>query len=349
MLTGQAIDISLSDLLDALPDGVVWSKPIHNESGQVIDFQVVYTNSTVRQLTDPVNPVFPGMLWREVLASHPQIEPASFESMVKVFETGMPYEYNFQDNAGNLWYTIRRSKLHGGVLSVLRDVSSLQYTRQQATEQNDLMITMLDGAINGVLLLEPVYEEYTLVDFQILAANRSIKELTGVDATAAIGQRMSTIYPAYKAGGFFGLYSQVVADGQPRREEFWYDDGRLLGWFEVSVVKQGQRIVLTFTNTTETRQAILSAQQAVNRLQAVIDHSQTGIFVFSPVYDEQGKEIIDFRFKTINRMVAALVGETPEQLTGAVASDWFISYRETGLFDNYRHTYLTGEPAAVRH
>ncbi len=181
MLTGQAIDLSLSDLLDALPDGVVWSKPVHDESGQLVDFQVVYTNSTLRQLTDPVNPVFPGMLWREVLARHPQIEPASFESMVRVFETGMPDEYNFQDKAVNLWYTIRRSKLNGGVMSVLQDVSSLQDTRQQAVEQNDLMVTMLDGAINGVLLLKPVYEEHTLVDFQILAANRSIKELTGVD------------------------------------------------------------------------------------------------------------------------------------------------------------------------
>ena len=343
MPAAQAIDISLSDLLDALPDGVVWSKPIHDESGQIVDFRVIYTNSTLEQLVVPAYAVVPGMLWREVLAAHPQIEPTSFESMVAVLETGVPYEYSFQDKKQNLWYTIRRSRLSGGVLSVLRDVSALKDSRQQAAAQNDLMLTMLDGAINGVLLLEPVYEQQQLVDFQILAANRSIKDLTGVDAAVATGQRMGTVYPAYKAGGFFDLYSQVVADGQPRREEFWYDDGQLLGWFEVSVVKQGQWIVLTFANTTEARQAILSAQQAVDRLQAVIDHSQTGIFVFSPVFDEQGDEIIDFRFKTINRMVAALVGEKPDKLTGAVASDWFISYRETGLFDKYRLSYLTGE------
>ncbi|HEY0109884.1 MAG TPA: hypothetical protein VGB67_09665, partial [Fibrella sp.] len=164
MPAAQAIDISLSDLLDALPDGVVWSKPIHDESGQIVDFRVIYTNSTLEQLVVPAYAVVPGMLWREVLAAHPQIEPTSFESMVAVLETGVPYEYSFQDKKQNLWYTIRRSRLSGGVLSVLRDVSALKDSRQQAAAQKDLMLTMLDGAINGVLLLEPVYDQGQLID-----------------------------------------------------------------------------------------------------------------------------------------------------------------------------------------
>lgn len=343
MLTSPAIDIALSELLDALPDGVVWSRPIHNDAGQLLDFQVVYVNATLARITTPPYDVRPGRLWRDMLAAHPQVDSTSFEEMVQVFTSGVPYEYSFHNEPLQLWYTIRRSRVSGGILSVVRDVSPLQDTRNRAKQQDDLLQTMLDGAINGVLLLEPIYEEVQLVDFQILAANQCVEVLTGIDANTAIGQSMEAVYPAYKTGGFFTLYSQVLADGQPRRAEFWYDDGRLAGWFAISVVKQGQRIVLTFTNTTETRTAITDAQQVAERLQAVIDHSQTGIFVFSPVLDEQD-QLVDFRFKTINRMVAGLVGETPEKLTGAVASDWFISYRETGLFERYRQTYLTGEP-----
>ena len=33
----------------------------------------------------------------------------------------------------------------------------------------------------------------------------------------------------------------------------------------------------------------------------------------------------------------------PDVLTGSVASQWFVSYRETGLFDRYKHTFDTGE------
>ncbi|WP_375446770.1 ATP-binding protein [uncultured Fibrella sp.] len=344
MATGPTINFSLTDLLDALPDGVVWSKAVYDDFEQVVDFQVTYVNGTARQMTASIHEVRPGMLWRETLATYLPAEPDSFEAMSAVLATGTPDEYSFQNEAQHIWYTIRRSRLHGGILSVVRDVSSLQYTRQQADQQNALVATMLDGAINGVLLLEPVYELDQLVDFEIVAANKSIRMLTGVEAGKATGQLMSTTYPGYKLGGFFDLYKRVLQDGQPGREEYWYDDGRLKGWFEVSVVRQEQQIVLTFTNTTNVRTAILTAQQAAERLQAVIDHSQTGIFVFSPVFDESGEQIVDFRFKTINRMVAALVGQTPDKLTGAVASDWFISYRETGLFDKYKRTYLTGEP-----
>ncbi|MBO0931762.1 PAS domain-containing protein [Fibrella sp. HMF5036] len=205
------------------------------------------------------------------------------------------------------------------------------------------MQTMLDGSLSGVLLLEAMYDSAGQVDdFRILATNQTLSDITGIDGQAIIGQTMGGVYPGYKEGGFFALYCQTQNDGKPRRGEYYYEDERLTGWFEVSIARQDNHLVLTTTNTTEAHKATETATLATKHLQTVIDLSQVGIFVFSPVLDEAG-QLVDFRFKTINRMVAALVGQTPDVITGAVASDWFISYRETGLFDYYRHTYLTGE------
>ncbi len=213
-----------------------------------------------------------------------------------------------------------------------------------STTSPHLLQAMLDGSLHGVVLLEPIYADGGEIDdFRILAANRMLGEMTGTDSSQLVGQTMTHAYPAYKQGEFFALYCQTLADGVARKAEYFYDHQQLKGWFTVTIARQGTYLVLTTANTSQVREEQLATAQAALRLQAVIDHSQTGIFVFSPVFDEQG-ELIDFRFKTINRMVAALVGQTPDVITGQVASEWFISYRETGLFERYRHTYLTGEP-----
>lgn len=78
-------------------------------------------------------------------------------------------------------------------------------------------------------------------------------------------------------------------------------------------------------------------------LQTVIDFSQTGICVFSPVFDAVN-QVVDFRFKAINRMVAALVKQTPDVVRGANVSDWFTSYRETGAFGHFKQAFETGKP-----
>ena len=132
----------------------------------------------------------------------------------------------------------------------------------------------------------------------------------------------------------------MIESGQPVQIEQYYPVAKV--WYNTSITKLNDGIVVMGNDITQQKEAEQAILKSASDLQNVIDSSQTGIFVFSPVYDQSGN-LIDFRFKTINRMVAALVGQTPELLTGAVASDWFISYRETGLYDHYRHTHQTGE------
>lgn len=78
-------------------------------------------------------------------------------------------------------------------------------------------------------------------------------------------------------------------------------------------------------------------------LQAIIDTSQTGMILLSPVKDEEGK-LKDFRFRIANRTLGAYVGAQPEELTGSLASKWFPDYKTNGLFDTYAETCLTGKP-----
>ena len=87
------------------------------------------------------------------------------------------------------------------------------------------------------------------------------------------------------------------------------------------------------------RQEIL---RSAERLSAVFNHSQSGMFTFSPVKNKQG-EVIDFRFVITNPAFAAYVGQTPEILNGELGSKWFPGYLTNGVFDMYKLTYITGE------
>ena len=336
-------DVSLTDILDALPDGVIWMRPVYDAQYQLVDFSIDYINERVRSLTDGARTVQPGMTVQEVHDPETNSEEAGFAAMARVFTTGVVQEFSYRNRFLNRWFTVRRSRLNGGILSILRDETTLRQANELITRQADLMQAMLDGSLNGVLLLEAIYDSAGQVDdFRILAANQTLGDMTSVDVQTIIGRTMGDVYPGYKEGGFFTLYCQTQADGKPRRDEYYYEDERLTGWFEVSITRQDHHLVLTTTNTSQAHKASKAAELATHHLQTVIDLSQVGIFVFSPILDDAG-ELVDFRFKTINRMVAALVGQTPDVLTGAVASDWFISYRETGLYEHYRLTYLTGE------
>ncbi|ARK13343.1 ATP-binding protein [Fibrella sp. ES10-3-2-2] len=345
MLTDQTNDLSLAALLDVLPEGISWLKPMYSPSGELVNFQFIYVNGVIRTQSTLTNyKLEPGALFLDDTQVRPAYFAKHFWLLAEVLETGVSQTYTQFNDVLNGWYTITHQSMNGGILSVARDVSDQIQAAKAIQEQATQMQAMLEGSQNGTLLIQPVYTaDQQPNDYVIVAANQAFGDLTNVNVKAVIGQSLGEVYPEYKRAGVFDLYCATLADGIPRKSEVYYGDSDRRGWFELSVSRHESYLVITSTNTTEARLARETIEEAARNLQSVIDHAQTGIFVFSPILNEAGDEIIDFRFKTINRMVAALVGQTPETLTGAVASDWFTSYRETGLFDQYRRTYLTGE------
>lgn len=85
-----------------------------------------------------------------------------------------------------------------------------------------------------------------------------------------------------------------------------------------------------------------SEMYSMNYLQQVIDKSQTGIFLFTPVKDKDGV-VQDFIFTMANDKLASYVGQTKETVTGSLGSTYFAGYKTNGLFELYSDTYYTGK------
>lgn len=76
-------------------------------------------------------------------------------------------------------------------------------------------------------------------------------------------------------------------------------------------------------------------------LQSVLDFSQTGMCVLSPVFDHAG-DVCDFQFKAVNRQAAALLNQTPNELLESRVSAGFKQSRDQGdTFQFFNACYQT--------
>ncbi|HEY1113378.1 MAG TPA: ATP-binding protein [Chitinophagaceae bacterium] len=205
-----------------------------------------------------------------------------------------------------------------------------------------LVQSMLEASMHGVMLLEPVRNSNGIIaDFKVEAANAAIKNQVGFPIDQDAGLLLSEVFPTYKEHRFFDTYTTALETGQVQHKELYYKDKRLEGWFDLGVAPQDDSVVVTFVNITESKQYQQAIEQTANQLNTIMDIAQTGIFLFSPVHNEQG-EIIDFTFTKANTAMASYVGQKPEALMGELGSKWFPGYKVNGLFERYRETFITG-------
>jgi signal transduction histidine kinase len=149
------------------------------------------------------------------------------------------------------------------------------------------------------------------------------------------------IDPALFTSPLFQMALSTLETGKPFLTQYYFQPQDK--WIELSVSKMdADHLINIFTDVTVPKNAQLELEQAAERLKAVFNASQSGMFTFAPVRNEAG-EVIDFRFVIANPRFSAYVGQQPSTLEGALGSTWFPGYLHNGVFDMYKHTYLTGE------
>lgn len=207
-----------------------------------------------------------------------------------------------------------------------------------------LVQSMLEASMHGVMLLEPIRDgNGTIEDFRVEAANAAIKNQVGFPIDLATEPLLSRIFPTYKEHRFFDVYTRALETGQVQHKELFYKDKRLEGWFDLGVAPQDDSVVVTFVNITESKLYQQAIEQTAGQLNAIMNIAQSGIFLFSPVHNDEG-EIIDFYFTKVNPTLASYVGQKPETLVGELGSKWFPGYKVNGLFEKYKEAFVTGTP-----
>lgn len=213
---------------------------------------------------------------------------------------------------------------------------------QDKIDQADLVTGILNATIHGVFALEAVRnEEGCIVDFRFLKVNDHFAAMLELQEAEIIGKSYLSILPHSSTNGLFDLKCKVVNEGKTVSTELYYES--VDKWLHISISRLGTNgVVETVTDITATKRDKQEIERSAQKLNTIISTSQSGVHIFKPEYNSDGA-IMDFRMVLVNQTVASYIGQTVNDLIGALASTYFPAYMQNGLFEIYRDVFLTGE------
>ncbi|MDQ6813096.1 MAG: ATP-binding protein [Bacteroidota bacterium] len=338
-----------TSILDASADGVMILEAIKTEAGVVTDFRLTHCNKAAFALAK-ISPASIGKTMLEIL---PHLE--SSEQLIahkKVIDTGQPerLETTFRDENGKEygWFIVSLMKMGDNVVSTFIDISKEKLDQEKIEEQARLLDGIFEASLNGIFACEAIRnEDGRITDLQLVKINKAFTSIIGISAEVAEGASYDTIFPNGREFGMFDLYCEVIETGKNLRKEIFYNAEKFGGWFDVSASKRDNNgIVITFANVTESKLNKQAIEDGSKYLQDVIDSSQTGILLLSPVRDTAG-EVIDFRFRIANETLAGFTGVKAADLAGRLYTKVITEGVSDALFKRYK-TIAEGEEAQAR-
>ena len=103
-----------------------------------------------------------------------------------------------------------------------------------------------------------------IVDFHAVYANAALARISGMRIDEIVDHRLLDFVPAFRDGGPFEAYRDVVETGAPWQMEIEFDGlvggARVSGVFEMRAVKLGDGILVTYRDMTDLRRAEAAAE-----------------------------------------------------------------------------------------
>ena len=246
--------LPLAQMLDLLPDSVVYYQAIRSSDKEIVDFQLVYFNQQLAAMAAGRYEVSLGLrLLGDNKIHEAEIRPL-FEQYKDVMAGGKLLEYDYFDPNLQGYFSLRINKLNDGVLvsSRLIDKTASLQIEQQAT----LLRNVLNGSINGIMAYRSIRNEAgKIVDFELQSANKAAEEMLGQQAGDIVGRTLRELYPEEIEMGLFDWYCQVVESGELKRTQARYHEPFGVRWLDLSANPLDDGVVVTFLDITSSRGA----------------------------------------------------------------------------------------------
>ncbi|WP_188258794.1 PAS-domain containing protein [Azospirillum tabaci] len=278
------------------------------------DDRLVQCNARFREIYAPLGPLEPGITFESLIrrgaaAGHyPDCGPGDVERWV---ERQMERHRNPQGPrvkriGDGRWFKIEeRRTSDGGYVGLRTDISELKRREQELAHKSDLLEATFSAMSQGLVVWS--------ADGHFLTCNRRLREMLDLpDEAAYPGLSMPGFLRFLAERGEFGpgdpaeIVARHLTNLRPEgvsRIERTRPDGRVL---EITASFLPDRSVLmTYTDITEHRRVEQALRESEDRFRKLSDAAMDGILVH-----EQGV-IAD-----ANRAAAAILGYTPDELTG---------------------------------
>ncbi|HYK57050.1 MAG TPA: PAS domain-containing protein, partial [Flavisolibacter sp.] len=339
----EAQKILIGSILEASFNGIYALKAVRNNKETITDFRYLFANNNIAKALK-INAE--EIVGSSVLELIPETRTNGFfELFCRALQTGEAVRdiTHFVTGKLDCWYDYIIEPLDKETVVVtLQDITEQKLASLRMEQQRNLLDNILKYSPSGITVIEVIRNDNgEVVDGITIMANAISEKYLSMPLEQLLKKKLSENDPGIITSPDFQQALQTLATGKPFTLQYFFKPAGK--WLELSIARMDEdHLINVFTDITATKKAQLEIERSVERLAAVFNAAQAGMFTVSPVYDDRN-EIVDFRFVLTNSNFAAYIGQTPKVLKGALASTWFPSYMENGLFDMYKKTFLSGE------
>ena len=228
-----------------------------------------------------------------------------------------------------------------GTFGISRDITERTQAKQRLIESEARYRSLFENMNTGFVLFELVQDgQGRPVDLVILAANRHLADVTGLDLVKVMGQRLTQVLPGIEddEADWIGTYGRVALTGESR--QFEQGSERLGTFFSVSAFRAGEGLcAVTFLDISGRRATEMALHDSEERLRLALAAASQGLYDLNL---ETGET-------TVSPEYAVMLGHDPADFRETLAS-WRerLHPEDQARIPRLLEDYLAGRQAAFR-
>lgn len=312
----------LDNILTTSANGLVVLRPVRDSDGQIVDLKAVRWNRAFVQITGIPDQ---SLSTRTSMQLDPTLRSAGlFDQYVDLLTAGKPLQTQYYFEPAQIWIELSGARLdEEHIVLTFSDITESKKASLLIEEQSSQLRNIFDSSISSILYMTAIRNEAgKIVDFLMVTANQAVIRSNFMTPDQIEGKQLLKVFPGNRDNGFFDLYVRVTESGEPEHLIGSYkDDTQQDGWYEVSAAKQGDGVVVTYMNITETQQAQQVLEQQTEFLNQLLQTSPMGIIAYEAIRKTPAQaggtgsatgEIVDFRAIFFNHAYEKIFNSTEE-------------------------------------
>jgi len=194
-------------------------------------------------------------------------------------------------------------------ISLDRQLADSKRLEQNLTESNlslstsrELLRSILNANPNGLIAYEAIRDEGgQITDFMTIFASGKLQAARNEAPEKLIGKLASELYPNLRSTGFFEQLAEVTETGIPKAMQINYpDDGIVSGWFEMTIVKHRDGVIIDGRNINQAKKAEFELKSTIEELHKTNEQLRQFTFIASHDLQEPLRKIQLFANKILH-------------------------------------------------